>query len=116
MINTGKDYILRAGLFPARHKSRLISGARSSLSSKDSLLIREKQRLATINKNYLNNINSRISGYNNTLKILDPENVLKRGYTITSLNGKIVKKRIQLKENDLIDTRFSDGSVSSKVV
>lgn len=116
MINTGKDYILRAGLFPARHKSRLISGSRSCLSSNVSFLGREKQSLATIYKNYLNNINSRISGLNNSLKILDPENVLKRGYTITSLNGKIVKKRIQLKENDLIDTRFSDGSVSSKVV
>jgi len=116
MINTGKDYILRAGLFPARHKSRLISGSGSCLSSNVSLLVREKQSLATIYKNYLTNINSRISGFNNSLKMLDPENVLKRGYTITSLNGKIVKKRIELKENDLINTRFSDGSVSSKVV
>jgi len=116
MINTGKDYILRAGLFPARHKSRLISGARSYLSSNGSLLVRERQSLATIYRNYLNNINNRISGYNNTLKILDPENVLKRGYTITSLNGKIIKKRSHLKKDDIIGTRFSDGSISSKVV
>jgi len=116
MINTGKDYILRAGLFPARHKSRLISGTRSYLSSNGSLLVRERQSLATIYRNYLNNINNRISGYNNTLKILDPENVLKRGYTITSLNGKIIKKRSHLKKDDIIGTRFSDGSISSKVV
>jgi exodeoxyribonuclease VII large subunit len=78
--------------------------------------VREKQRLATIYSNYLNNIKSRISGYDNTLKILDPENVLKRGYTITSLNGQIIKKSIQLTKGDLINTMFSDGSVDSKVV
>ena len=116
MINTGKDYILRAGLFPARHKSRLISGTRSYLSSNGSLLVRERQSLAAIYRNYLNNINSRFSGYNNTLKILDPENVLKRGYTITSLNGKIIKKQSHLKKDDIIDTRFSDGSISSTVI
>jgi exodeoxyribonuclease VII large subunit len=52
----------------------------------------------------------------NSLKILDPGNVLKRGYTITSLDGKIIKKHDQLKKDDMINTRFSDGSVSSKVV
>jgi len=39
-----------------------------------------------------------------------------RGYTITSLNGKIIKKSVMLKKDDMIDTRFSDGSVSSKVI
>ena len=66
--------------------------------------MRERQRLATIYRNYLNNIKNRISGYENTLKILDPENVLKRGYTITSLNGKIIRNRSQLKKDDLINT------------
>jgi exodeoxyribonuclease VII large subunit len=116
MINTGKDYIMRAGLFPARHKSRLISGARSYLSSNGSLVVRERQSLSSIYRNYLNNVNSRISGYKNSLKILDPENVLKRGYTITSFNGKIIKKRSHLKKDDIIDTKFSDGSIASKVV
>jgi exodeoxyribonuclease VII large subunit len=48
--------------------------------------------------------------------MLSPENVLKRGYTITSLNGRIVKRRDQLETDDIIDTKFSDGSVSSKIV
>jgi exodeoxyribonuclease VII large subunit len=116
MINTGKEYILRAGLIPANHKSRLIAAIRSLLSLTDSFLFRERQSLANIYKIYLGNINSRIEGYNNSLKILDPENVLKRGYTITSLNSRIIKKRTQLKKDDLIDTKFSDGTVNSKVV
>ena len=63
----------------------------------------------------LNESRSKIDGMENSLKILDPENVLKRGYTITSLKGKIIKLRSQLRTDDLIDTRFSDGSVTSRV-
>jgi exodeoxyribonuclease VII large subunit len=116
MINTGKECIMRAGLSPANHKSRLISGARSKLSFDASLLSGKKQSLAGHSKSCLNNINNKMAMLDNSLKILDPENVLKRGYTLTSLNGKIIKKRVELKKEDLISTRFSDGSVSSKVV
>jgi exodeoxyribonuclease VII large subunit len=116
MINTGKDFILRAGLLPAKQKSRLVSGTRSYMSSYGSFLVRERQSLSGNSRNYLNNISRVMSGYTNSIKILDPENVLKRGYTITSMNGKIIKKRTQLDKGYVIDTRFSDGSVSSKII
>jgi exodeoxyribonuclease VII large subunit len=116
MINTGKEYIMRAGLLPVNHKSRLISGARSSMSARGTLLTGKKQSLINHSKNCLNNMNNKVGRFDGSLKILDPENVLKRGYTITSLSGKIIKKRAQLKKDDMIDTRFSDGSVSSKVI
>lgn len=116
MINTGKEYIMRAGLFPANHKSRLISGVRSHLSVNGSLLTGRKQSLVSYSKNCLNKMENKVAGFDSSLKILDPENVLKRGYTITSRNGKIIKKSVELKKEDIINTRFSDGSVSSKVV
>ncbi len=116
MINTGKEYIMRAGLSPANHRSRIISGVRSYLSANGSLLTGRKQSLAGYSKNCLNKMENKVAGFDNSLKILDPENVLKRGYTITSRKGKIIKKSVELKKEDIIDTRFSDGSVSSKVV
>ena len=116
MIRTGKEYIMRAGLLPVNHKSRLISGARSNLSARVTLLTGKRQSLINHSKNCLNNMNNKIGRFDSSLKILDPENVLMRGYTITSLNGKIIKKSVLLKKDDMIDTRFSDGSVSSKVI
>ena len=95
---------------------RLIPVAKSQLSSGTTALIRKKEILATSSKNRLSNISNRVSGLNNSLKILDPENVLKRGYTITSMNGKILKKCKEIKKDDVVDTKFSDGSVSSKVL
>ena len=48
--------------------------------------------------------------------MMNPENVLLRGYTITSCNGKIIKKSDELKNDDLIDTHFSDGNVKSRIL
>jgi exodeoxyribonuclease VII large subunit len=95
---------------------RLIPVARAQLSLNGTAIIRKKEILASSSKNRLSIINNQLAGFNNSLKILDPENVLKRGYTITSMKGKILKKSKQLKRDDVLDTKFHDGSVSSKVL
>jgi exodeoxyribonuclease VII large subunit len=51
----------------------------------------------------------------NAVRLLDPEKVLNRGYTLTMKNGKIVKSVKQLAVNDEMETRFADGSVKSKI-
>jgi exodeoxyribonuclease VII large subunit len=95
---------------------RLIPVARAQLSLNGTAIIRKKEILVSSSKNRLSIINNLLTGFNNSLKILNPENVLKRGYTITSMNGKILKKSKQLKKDDVLDTKFSDGSASSKVI
>ncbi len=115
MINVGKEYILKAGLIPANQKSKLYSGSRSFLSMKDSQLRQAKQNLIGSTGIFLNRLGIKLPGLDNSLKILDPENVLRRGYTITSLNGKIIRLSSQLMNSNLIKTRFTDGSVSSRV-
>ncbi|MDT7829683.1 exodeoxyribonuclease VII large subunit [Pricia sp. S334] len=49
------------------------------------------------------------------LSILNPKNVLKRGYSITRLNGKSIRVTQQLKQGDVLDTTLYQGSVSSTV-
>jgi len=116
IINIGKEYTFRAGLVPANQESRLVSAVRSFSSGKETALERTGQSLITCTLNSLNRNSIRLEGLENTLNILKPENVLQRGYTITSLNGRILKKSDQVKTDDLIDTRFSDGAVKSRVV
>lgn len=50
-----------------------------------------------------------------SLTALGPLNVLKRGYSITSLNGKTVKSAKDLKINDDITVKLNDGSVRARV-
>jgi exodeoxyribonuclease VII large subunit len=56
-----------------------------------------------------------LSSIQEKLRLVDPQNILKRGYSLTMTNGKIVKSVNQLKEGDLLETRLSDGKVESKV-
>ena len=49
------------------------------------------------------------------LRLVDPNNILKRGYSLTMINGKIIKSVKQIAEGDQIQTRLSDGSVRSTV-
>jgi exodeoxyribonuclease VII large subunit len=46
----------------------------------------------------------------------DPSLLLKRGYSITLHNGKVVRDPQQLKEGDEIETRLEKGNIKSKVI
>lgn len=116
MSRTGKDFLARAKAIPDNQKHRISALSGALTVKKATALKHKKEILATISRNKVAVIHNRLTGFENSLKILDPENVLKRGYTITSLNGKIIKKGKSLRKDDVIDTRFSDGTISSKVV
>lgn len=55
----------------------------------------------------------------NTIEKLDalsPLKTLTRGYSITEMNGKVIKSVKELKENDEINIRFKDGVTKAKIV
>lgn len=49
------------------------------------------------------------------IEILNPENILKKGYSMTFKDGEMVREANQLEISDKIITIFADGSVSSIV-
>lgn len=49
------------------------------------------------------------------LSSLDPANVLKRGYSITLSNGKLIRNPSQLSPGDVIDTLVQGGTIRSTV-
>lgn len=115
MINTGKEYLFREEIVPANFKSRLISVVRFYSGERENRVIKYLTDLKINSLKYLKQSVNRLEILNNNLVFLSPENVLKRGYTITSLNYRVVKSAVILKNGDIIDTQFSDGTVKSKV-
>ena len=116
IINTGKEKIIRAGLIPANQRSRLSSSAKSLYSGKDLELERNGQRLVGCSTNFLNANNLMLNGLENTLQLLDPENILQRGFSITSINGRILKNSDHIEKDDIIDTQLYEGTLRSRVV
>ncbi len=62
------------------------------------------------------NINyDKLSYYKNLSTNLNPENVVKRGYSIIYKNGKLVKSIKQVDTNDNLDVKLKDGIIETKV-
>lgn len=51
----------------------------------------------------------------NKLELLNPLNVLSKGYSLSSVNGKVIKSVNDVKENDLVDIRLIDGNIKTIV-
>ena len=66
------------------------------------------KRKLTDERHLLDLISQRLIG-------LDPNRLLKRGYSITLKNGRTVRDVSQLKEGDELETRFENGTVRSVV-
>lgn len=51
-----------------------------------------------------------------SLTLLDPQNILKRGYALVYQNGKVVNDVEGIKSGSVINTRFYNGEIESKVL
>jgi len=118
------SYVLSNPLAPFEIKSQKLDNLIESLNT----IITHK---ITICNNKLNNIKSNyvllhpenllvkyknsIELYINKLNLLNPLNVLSKGYSITSINNKTIKSIKDVKTNDLIDIKLIDGNINAKV-
>lgn len=77
----------------------------------------ELDRLRMINclKNAIERPVVKLQRMEDMLRILSPENTLKRGYSITRKNGKAVYASSDLKKGDVIVTTFHNGEIESLV-
>ena len=115
ILNRGKEKTFKARIAMANRESGVLSAARRSIANMDNMIEGLGIKLASKTRELVKSEGLRLTGYSDTLNILNPENVLKRGFTITSLNGRIIKEIKEVKEGDLIDTVFSKGRISSRV-
>lgn len=64
----------------------------------------------------IKNRSDKLHLFKTTLKLVDPENILKKGYAVVIKNGRIVKNAQCIDFEDLIETKLYDGSIKSKVL
>lgn len=66
-------------------------------------------------KTYLNNRNHSYELLINKLELLNPLGILKKGYSIVTKDDKTIKTAKDLKQNDEINVRFSEGTIKATV-
>ena len=75
-----------------------------------------KLNLIRASKLSLKNNFSIIEGQEKVVNLLNPLNLLKRGYSLTLVDGKIIKTINDIQEGQIIQSQFVDGTIDSKVI
>ena len=66
-------------------------------------------------KGFLNDREKGLEHLERSVRLLDPINVLKRGFSITTFEGKTISNSKKIEEGDIISTRTANFTVSSTV-
>jgi exodeoxyribonuclease VII large subunit len=85
-------------------------------------LFKKKNEILICEQTIKNSVDQFLLKHNNTLhqfqtkiELLHPENILKRGYSITMKNGKAIRSVEEVDEGDVITTKLFQGKIESKV-
>ena len=97
-----------------RDKLELLSPINRIIQSLDSV----NYLTTRLNSNFERYLTKRQNDYVisiNKLELLNPLNIMKKGYTVTKKDGKILKSVSQVEVNDTLDILMNDGSVTATV-
>ncbi|NQU87561.1 MAG: exodeoxyribonuclease VII large subunit [Mariniphaga sp.] len=123
-LNDVENHILgNSERFLYKKQNSLIQIGHDIKNSTELVLFKKKNRIKRLSENIRNEACGFIKREVNNIhlkeksaELLNPVNVLNRGYTITYSDGKIIKSAKKLKTNDELETRFADGKVKSKII
>ena len=91
------DFIIKRFLIAQENLERM----ESLIKIKSNYRIEREKEQLNLMKKYIN--------------VLNPQNVLNKGYSITYLNGKVLKNKNDIKKGDCLITKLSEGEVRSIV-
>ncbi len=110
-------------LVHTRQEARIEQLATRLYASLSTKMEREQNRLSVFGtqlpihiKQILTSANHRLELASQRAALLDPQLLLQRGYSITTLNGKVIRNASEVKEGDILETRLSTGTISSSAL
>jgi exodeoxyribonuclease VII large subunit len=125
--NTSKIETLRVGLrsktiqLVANEKGSIQKLSKALANDARTLLTAERVSVSRLQEGMKNRINVRLSkeemkvnGLENSVRLLDPRNVLKRGFSITLVNGKAVTEENEVQSGEEITTLLYNGTLKSR--
>ncbi|SRR6056297_135795 len=86
-----------------------------TLNKEDNYLNKHSSEIINLVRKTITNHKNRINTFELSRKYLDPKEIIKRGYSITMKNGKIIKSSENVEKDDHIKTILKKGEIESKV-
>ncbi|MBK1440510.1 exodeoxyribonuclease VII large subunit [Parapedobacter sp. ISTM3] len=98
------------------HAMRLDMASVSRLRHENQALLYPQQALLSTSLATLKNNKFNLAAMQKSVQLLDPQQVLNRGYSITRINGRAVKHTENIRDGDTLETHLASGSLSSVVI
>ena len=111
--NQTQQYLQQQNLLLEQTEQQIKYAAKTQLFNTGRMLEYIENELPKVVKSRLRSASTKLDLLEKTVELLSPEMALKRGFTITTKNGKIIRSKAELNESDVIETHFKDGKVRS---
>jgi len=85
--------------------------------TKDQLIIlkQKTEKLKVLTNNFIQKKSYDLANQEQFIKLSSPDNILKKGFSITMKGNQIIKSSVQLSKGDTIVSHFKDGDIQSVV-
>ncbi len=116
-INSGVETALREANISVKYRLplRLKSGAKTNFENQTRQLSSIPPEIIRLSSDQISDAKRNLGFISDKLRILDPANTLKRGFSITTIGGKPIIDASQAEKGAELETRFYIGSVKSTV-
>lgn len=94
---------------------KLEASSKLNIERKLGRLVTYQKALGFAINNMLSAQFNKLNHFEQAIHYLDPVNILKRGYSITYYKGKVLKNINNLAKSDVIQTRLSQGLITSRI-
>ena len=115
LLTTVKSSLQQSDQALRRTEHKLESSSTALLREYTHIISTIEKQFPGLTKNTLTNNQIKLNQLMQSLKLLDPQNVLKRGFSITTLNGKTIGDTNQPISGDKITTRTATFTIESDV-
>lgn len=91
-------------------------GAASRVRREETRLDKDLLRIFSATSGAVRREEMRLEKLDSMVRVLSPENILRRGYSITRIGGKSIRDASVVKPGEVIETRLANGTLLSKTL
>ena len=89
--------------------------SKRSLNDQKNMLDQARRSILSNAKNKLNEATAKLSFTEEKIRMLSPLNILKRGFSITRQNGKVIRNTDEIQKDILLETQLYEGNLQSRI-
>jgi len=115
LVGTMKTQMRALSTHLERVETFLLKQLLVSIASTNRGLMSEASEVVTQQRRLLKNANQSLTNFEHQIKLSDPARTLKLGYSLSYVQGKVLRSVVDVVARQTVETRLADGSFISEV-